>query len=83
MTLKEAQSKREMADELRRTASEMHASVMRRSVPIATKIELGDIGILEYQADRLCEQALEIERNIARRPWWARLVGSIGGRNEV
>jgi len=83
MTAKEAQSLREMADEFRRNALAMRRAIKRRSAPIATIREVGEIGLLEYQADRLFEQAREIERTLSRRPWWIRLADVIGGRNGV
>jgi len=83
MTAREAQSKREMADELLRIATAKREAIKRRSAPIVTTREAGEIGLLEYQADRLLEQAIGIERALSRRPWWVRLADVIGGRNGV
>ena len=76
--LAEAKQKRELAFELRRKAGHHRAVVWSRSVPVATLEEIGHIGLLEYQADRLCEQASQIEREWRRRPWWYRLAAVVG-----
>lgn len=65
-----AKQSTEIAEELRRQIKAKLEVINARPVPFATLEEIGEIGLLEYQADRMEERV----RYHSPKPWWRRFL---------